>query len=77
MNMDSKEEQIPHWNKLSRLECLLAEAEVKVEQTTEKETEAKTEEETALQVRVERAAIRTRIKSQADIKFMEKGMINP
>lgn len=55
----------------------MAEAEVKAEQTTEKEAETKIEEETALQVRVEGATIRTRMKAQANIKLMDKGMINP
>ena len=55
----------------------MAKANVKAKQTTEEEAEAKTEEETVLQVRVEGAEIGTRMKAQANIKLMDKGMINP
>ena len=55
----------------------MAEAKVKAEQTTKEEAEAKTEEETALQACVEGATIRTRMKAQANINLMDKGMINP
>ena len=55
----------------------MGEAEVKTEKTIEEETEAKIEEETALQVRVDGAAIKTRMKAQENIKLMEKGMLNP
>ena len=69
----------------SRPKCPLEEEEVKVDQTTEEkeEAEAKTNKETCLQVQVEGAAIKVRIKSKATtskvdkIKHMEKGMINP
>ena len=48
-----------------------------VEAEVKGEAEAKTEAETTLQVRVEGAIMRTRMKAQANIKLMDKGMINP
>ena len=68
----------------SRPKCPLEEEEVKAEETTEEkeEVEAKTEEETTLQILVEGAATKVRIKAKATaqkvdkIKHMDKGMIN-
>ena len=73
------------WSMPSRPKCPLEEEEVKADQTTEQkvEEEARTEEETTLQVQVEGAATKIRIKAKATankvekIKHMDKGMINP
>ena len=55
----------------------MAEAEVEAEKITEVEEEAKTEAEIILLAQAEGAAIRTRMKVQANNKLMDKGMINP
>ena len=55
----------------------MAKAEAEEEKITEEEEEVKTEEETTLQPRMEEASIRNRIKPQANIKHIDKGIINP
>ena len=70
----------------SRPKFTLEEEEVKADQTTEEKVQVegrKEEEEEALQVEVEGAATKIRIKSKATankvdkIKHIDKGMINP
>ena len=63
---------------LSRHKCLLVEVEVAEDKTPKEEEEAHREvEETSLQAQVEGAAIRIKVKAQANTKHKEKGMINP
>ena len=54
----------------------MAEGEVMAEKIIEVEAEAKTEADLILLTQVEGAAIRTRMKAQAKIKHMDKGMTN-
>ena len=55
----------------------MAKEKVEAEQITEVVEEAKTEAETILQAQAEGAAIRTKMKVQANNKLMDKGMTNP
>lgn len=55
----------------------MAKEEVEAEQITEVVEEAKTEAEIILQAQAEGAAIRTKLKVQANSKLMDKGMTNP
>eukprot|EP00253_Pinus_taeda_P008938 PITA_08938 len=69
--------QIPLLSKHSRLRCPSAKEKAEAEQITEVVEEAKTEADIILQVQVEGAAIRIKMKVQANIKLMDKGMTNP
>ena len=64
-------------SKHSRIRCLLAKEEVEAKQITEVVEEAKTKAEIILQAQKEGAAIRTKMKVQANSKLMEKCMTNP
>eukprot|EP00253_Pinus_taeda_P022594 PITA_22594 len=68
---------IPLLSKHSRLRCLSAKEEAEGEQITEVVEEAKTEADIILQAQSEGAAIRTKMKVQANSKLMDKGMTNP
>jgi tetrahydromethanopterin S-methyltransferase subunit H len=64
-------------SKHSRLRCLSAKEKAEAEQITEVVEEAKTEADIILQAQAEGAAIRTKMKVQANSKLMDKGMTNP
>eukprot|EP00253_Pinus_taeda_P027522 PITA_27522 len=70
-------EKIPLLSKHSRLRCLSAKEKAEAEQITEVVEEAKTEADIILQAQAEGAAIRTKMKVQANSKLMDKGMTNP
>eukprot|EP00253_Pinus_taeda_P011762 PITA_11762 len=65
-------EQIPLLSKHSRLRCLSTKEKVEAEQITEVVEEAKTEADIILQAQAEGAAIRTKMKGQANSKLMDK-----
>ena len=64
-------------SKHSRLRCLSAKEKGEAEQITEVVEEAITEADIILQAQAEGAAIRTKMKVQANSKLMDKGMTNP
>ena len=64
-------------SKHSRLRCLSAKEKAEAEQITKVVEEAKTEANIILQAQAEGAAIRTKMKVQANNKLMDKGMTNP